>query len=103
MMSPSESFESCFLNCYGFVGFVDVSPIGFQSLKFGEFISQVQVLKVGVPSVSFKPFAPQEEYLGFEFSPDRGLPCQGCSLWQDSVSASLAHFDTGLLWCRSFA
>lgn len=33
---------------------------------------QVQVLKVGVPVVWFKPFAPQGEAQGFEFPPDCG-------------------------------
>ena len=32
----------------------------------------MQVLKVEMPDVGFKPFAPQGEALGFEFPPDCG-------------------------------
>lgn len=35
-------------------------------------VPQGQVLKVGMPGVGFKPFAPQGEAGSFEFSPDCG-------------------------------
>ena len=52
----------------------DISPIGFKTLGL---VSQVQVLKVEVPHVRFKPFPPRGETLGFEFPPGCGSPCQG--------------------------
>lgn len=36
-------------------------------------ISQVQVLKIGVPSVGFNSFAPPGGATGFEFPLDRGV------------------------------
>lgn len=51
-------------------------PIAFQSQVFWGLLSQVLVLKPGVPKVGSKPFAPQGEALGFEFPPDFGMPCQ---------------------------
>lgn len=38
-------------------------------------LSQVQVLKGGVPNMGFKLFAPQEEAVGFEFPFDYGSWC----------------------------
>ena len=49
------------------LGLVTMSSVGFQSWMFGDLISQVQVLKVGVPSVGFKSFTPQREALGGRF------------------------------------
>lgn len=43
----------------------------------------------------FKSFAPQEESLGFEFSPDCQSSYVGWSIWLDSVSASPTCFDVG--------
>ena len=41
-------------------------------------ISQVHVLKVGLPDVGFDPFTTQEEALGFEFSSGCESPhCMG--------------------------
>ena len=44
-----------------------MSSFGFQSWMFGDLISQVQVLKAGVPSVGFKSLSPQRETLGGTF------------------------------------
>ena len=49
-----------------------MSPLGFQS----SCVSQIQVLKFGVPDVGLKLFAPQGEALNFESPPDCGLPHQ---------------------------
>ena len=59
------------------VGLVGVSPVGFQSCMFWGLVSQVQVLKVGVPDGGFRPFALQGEAPGSEFSHDYGLPSPG--------------------------
>lgn len=56
-------------------------------------ISQVQILKVGVLYVGFKPFAFQREAWGFEFPSDCGLSHLGWALGQDCVSASPICFD----------
>ena len=53
-----------------------MSPVGFQSQMFRELVSQVLVLKPGVPNVGYEPFAPQGEALGFKFPPDFGMPHQ---------------------------
>lgn len=37
----------------------------------------MQVFKVGLPSIGFKPFAPQEEGLGFEFPLNFGHGSRG--------------------------
>lgn len=49
---------SPFLDYCSLVGLVDMSPIGLQSSMFWGLICQVQVLKIGVLNVGFKPFAP---------------------------------------------
>ena len=41
-------------------------------------VSQMQVLKVGVPGVGFEPSAPQGDALGFEL---QGWLLQGWGLW----------------------
>lgn len=58
-------------------------------------ISQVKILKVGVSVVGFKLFTPQEESLGFEFSPDCRSLYMRWSIWWDCVSASSTCFDVG--------
>lgn len=45
------------------------------------FVSPVYVLKVGMADVWFESFAPQEEALGFEFSPGCGMQYMECGLW----------------------
>lgn len=40
---------------------MDASPVHFQSYMFWGFISQAQVLQVGVPDVGFTPLASQGE------------------------------------------
>ena len=59
-----ESLQNCFSDCYFLVGLMGTSPIGFQSYMFEGLIFQVQVLKVGVPEVRFKPFTPRGEAYG---------------------------------------
>lgn len=56
-------------------------------------ISQMHVLKAGVPNVGFELFTPQGEASGFEFPPDCGPPLLGWGLQQDCVPASPTHFD----------
>ena len=56
------------------MGLMSGSLLGLQSQMFWEFISQVEVFKVGVPNVAYKTFIPQGEALGFEFPPNSGLP-----------------------------
>lgn len=48
-------------------------PCWFSELMFWGLISQVQVLKIGVPDVGFKRFAPWGGARGFEFPLDYGL------------------------------
>lgn len=55
------------------MGLVDADLVGFLRLFGGGGSSQVQALKVGVPCVEFKPFAPQGGAWGCEFSADWGL------------------------------
>lgn len=50
-------------------------PTGFQSQMFWGLISQVPVLKIGVPVVGYKPFTAQREAQGFEFPPGFGFLC----------------------------
>lgn len=50
----------------------------------------MQVLKVGVPNVVFRLFAPQEEAVGFEFPSQCGSLLLGWGLLRDCVSASPA-------------
>lgn len=42
----------------------------FSKLDVLGLVSPLQVLKVAVPDVGFKPFTPQREALGFEFPLD---------------------------------
>lgn len=49
---------------------MSMSPVGFQSQIFGGLISQVLVLKLLVPDVGHKSFAPQVEVLCFELPPN---------------------------------
>lgn len=63
----------------------------FSKLYVLGLISHVQVLKVGVPNVGFKPFTPQGDISGFQFSPNCGSLCWGGV----HVSASSTHFDVG--------
>ena len=58
------------------VGLMDMTAIIPQSQIYQGIVSQVLVLKVGFPSVAFKPFAPQGGALGFEFPPDYESLCQ---------------------------
>ena len=62
--SARGPFESSSSVCYGPLGLVDARPIGVQSQVFCGLIPPVQVLKVGVPDVGFKPFTPQGEAPG---------------------------------------
>lgn len=57
----------------------------------------MQVLKVRVPDVGFKPFCPQGEGPGFEFLPHCGSLHQGWSLFLNCVLASLTLFNVGFL------
>lgn len=74
-------------------------PCWLSKLVLG-LVAQVQVLKVGVPVVGFKPLAPQEEAQRCEFSPNRGH--QEWSLWQDCVSGSPTQCGVGFFFCRMY-
>ena len=54
-----------------------MSRIGFQCYMFWGIICSVQILKVGVPNVGFKPLTPWGKALGFEFAPNCGLQYRG--------------------------
>ena len=69
-------FKVCFVwhkYWYSLVSLVDVSSIGLQSQVFWRLMSQVPILKVGVPDVVYEPFTPQGDALFFEFLPNYGL------------------------------
>lgn len=53
----------------------DINPIGLENWWFWRLISQMQVLIVGMPNVSFRLFAPQEEVCICELPLDCGLLC----------------------------
>lgn len=55
--STVEHLKRHFSICHSWFG--SCEPLGFQSQMFLVFISQVKVLKVGVPDVGYEPFAPQ--------------------------------------------
>ena len=61
-----------FLRLLQFWGSSGCEPGWISKLGIWEFISQVQVSKVGVLDVRLIPFNPQGEALGFEFPPDLG-------------------------------
>lgn len=63
-----------------FVGLMDVSPAVLQGYMFWGLIFQVQVLKVRVINVGFKPFAPRGEALVLELPPEYGWSCWGWNL-----------------------
>ena len=68
-LCPGAGESKCFFSgCLRPVGLVEASAFGFQSWMFWGLVSQVQILKVGVPDVEFKPIAPLGEAVGFEFS-----------------------------------
>ena len=58
-------------------------------------VSQVEVLKVEVPDVGSKPFAPWGEAGSCEFPPDCVLPSQEWDLRQDCFLASSIRLDVG--------
>ena len=76
MLDPgaSESAHGCFKSHSSIphspVSLMGISPIGPESQVFYGLISQVLVLKLGVPGVTYESFAPQGEALAFEFPPD---------------------------------
>ena len=52
---------------------MDANPAGFQSCVFGELLSDLQVLKVGMPGdAGYKPLPPQGKSSECEFFPNRG-------------------------------
>lgn len=59
--SACEPFKSHSSVCHSPVGFIGASPVGLQSYVFGGLISQVLVLKVGVPDVGFEPLFLREK------------------------------------------
>lgn len=75
------------------MGLVYVIPVGFERHVFCGLIFQMQVLKVGVSNVRFKPFTPRGEAPGFKLPPDSELPCQLCGLLQGCVLAFSTWFD----------
>lgn len=60
-------------------------------------ISQMHILKAGVPDVGFEPSVPQGEALGLEFPPECGPLSLRWDLWWDCVPVSSTHFHVGLL------
>lgn len=74
-----------------------VSPVGLQNHTFWRLVSQVPVVKVGMPNVGCGPFTPQGEAPDFEFPPGGGSPCHWWSLWRGCASA----FPTHLMWFPS--
>lgn len=63
---------------------------------FWGLIFQVQVLKVRVINVGFKPFAPRGEALVLELPPEYGWSCWGWNLRWHCVPVSPTGFDAGL-------
>ena len=58
---------------YNLVGLMDANPAGFQNFVFGELLSDLQVLKVGMPDdAGCKPLPSQGKSSGYEFSPNCG-------------------------------
>lgn len=80
VMSAPVPINNCFFISYCFVGFVDVSPVGFQRQMFWGSIVWVGILKVGALNVEYKPFIPQGETGIWEFPPDFMVLCQGWGL-----------------------
>ena len=76
-VSVGKPCNNYFLVCCGLVGLVDTSLLGFQILVFGELVSQVRVLKLGVPDVGLKACTPQGEAQVSEFPADGWLPLRG--------------------------
>ena len=115
-VSPCEPFKGCFSVPYSLVGLVDTSPFGFQNLVFRGLVSQVQVLKVGVPDVRFKPFSPQGEAQVCKFPlscwswhqvgvygkivPQLLLPT---SMWDFSHLPRVSQLDFGILFRGNFS
>lgn len=62
-----------FKSRFSVVGLLDVSSVVFQNYMFWGLVSHVQVLKVEVPNLGFKPFAPQGEPLASDFPSDSVL------------------------------
>lgn len=58
---------------------------------FAGLISQVHVLKVGVPD-GFVHLVPQEKVPGFDCPPSCGLQHRMWGLWQHCVPVSPTHF-----------
>lgn len=71
--SPIKAISPCDT---AFVGLVCRSPTGYQRWMLLGFVSQMQVLKAGVPGVRVKPFAPQGEASGSGFPADYGSSCE---------------------------
>ena len=52
---------------------MDANPAGFQNCVFGELLSDLQVLKVGMPGdAGYKPLPPQGKSSECEFFPNHG-------------------------------
>ena len=58
----------------------------------------MQVLKVGVSYVGFRPFPPPGAALGFELCPDYRSQCWERGLWHDCVLGSSTHFDVAFFF-----
>lgn len=70
---------------------MEANPAGFQNCVFGELLSDLQVLKVGMPDdAGCKPLPPQGKSSECEFFQIMGH-CTGWVLWQDCFSASPMH------------
>lgn len=72
---------------------MDASSIGIQNWVCWEPIPQVEVLKVRVLDVGFKPFTPKRKLGVREFPFNWMALSQGWSLCQECVTAYPAHFD----------
>lgn len=62
---------------------MDDSPVSFQA-RCPKGLSLVKILKVGVPVVGFKPFAPHGAAPGFGFFPTMGH-CAWCGVYDETV------------------
>ena len=69
-MHAHKPFKDCFSVHSSLVDHMVASPTGFQSHVFQGLMSQVQVLKIEVPDVVFKPFTSQGEAQAYDFPPD---------------------------------
>lgn len=56
-----EAFKSCFSVCHSPEGLMELRLVDLQSQMFLRLVSHISVLKIGVPNMGYKHFAPQVE------------------------------------------